>query len=75
MYTLQAIDNLMSHYIAKGGEVITIKEGSLGYGTTLLKAEGLKTAVIKEKHLNEWSSGHTVRLYNVTPKIYQNATN
>ena len=75
MYTLKAIDNLISHYLDKGGELVTVHEGSLGYGTTLLIANGLKTAVIKEKHLNEWSSGHTVRLYNVTPKIYQNATN
>lgn len=71
IYTLQAVDNLIERYINRGGEIVTITDGVLGYGTTLLVGDNLKTIVIQEKYLNEWSSGHTIRTYNVTPKKYK----
>jgi hypothetical protein len=71
IYSLEAIEKLISHYTKNGGSIETIKEGTLGYGTTVLKCEKLKFAVIKEVYLNEWSSGHTVRLYNKLPQKYQ----
>lgn len=37
----------------------------------IITAPNKKTAIIKEKYLNEWSSGVTIRLYNNTPKKYQ----
>lgn len=69
-YTLEAIEKLIGRYIEKGGEVVTIREGSLGYGTTLLHGPGLKTAIIQERYISAWSSSHTVRLYNQTPAKY-----
>jgi len=69
-YTLSAIENLIEKYINKGGEIITLSEGVLGYGKTLLKGEGLKTIVIIEKYVSDWSSTHTLRMYNKTPKKY-----
>ena len=73
LYRLKEIDKLIEHYEQNGGECTEIKEGVLGYGVTVLTAEGLKTAVISERYLNECSSGHSVRLYNKTPKKYEMA--
>lgn len=69
-YTLKAIDDLISRYIKKGGEVLTISEGVLGYGKMLLTGKGLKTIVITEKYVSDWSSTHTIIKYNKTPKKY-----
>jgi hypothetical protein len=73
MYALETVEGLIQDYVDNhGGQVTTIEEGVLGYGTTLLhSAEGCKTIVIKEVYLNAWSSSHTVRMYNVAPKKYQ----
>ena len=69
-YSCEAIQNLINHYTKKGGDCWTLEEGSLGYGTTMLCGDGLKTAIVQERYLNEWSSGHTIRLYRKTPKKY-----
>lgn len=73
-YNLKTIDNLIQRYIEKGGKVVEIEEGTLGYGTLVLYNNGdktLKEFIVKEKFLNEWSSGHTVRAYkNGLPKKY-----
>lgn len=37
----------------------------------ILTADKTKTAVIKEKYLNSWSSAYSLILYNKTPKKYQ----
>ena len=74
LYTLEAVDSLINQYIDKGGQVVTIEEGVLGYGTLLLYGDGLKTSVVKEIYLNEWSSAHTIRSYNETPKKYKTFT-
>lgn len=70
MYTLEACEELMEYYAELGGDVVTVQEGSLGLGVVVCMAEGRKTAIIKEVYLNPWSSGHTIRLYNKTPKKY-----
>lgn len=70
-YSCTAVDKLISQYYELGGEVYTIEEGVLGHGTLLLYGENLKTIVVKEVGLNEWSSAHTIRCYNKTPKKYE----
>lgn len=70
-YTLEACENLMDNYIKRGGEVITVEEGTLGLGTVICYGGNLKTSVIQERYLNEWSSGHTIRMYNKMPKKYE----
>lgn len=71
LYTSKAVDQLINHYIEKGGEVTELEEGVLGHGHLLLHGAGLKTTVVKEVYINEWSSGHKVRSYNETPKKYE----
>jgi len=71
-YTLKAVEDLINRYVERGGEVaIEIVEGCLGYGTTICFGDGLKTAVIQERFQNEWSSTHTITMYNKLPKKYQ----
>lgn len=63
MYTTSVIQNLIQDAIDQGYEVLTVTEGVLGYGTTVLispKPEWYNF-VIQEHYLNQWSSGHTVR--------------
>ena len=70
LYSTSAVEKLIDMYFQKGGEVITIEEGCLGWGTTLCRGEGLKTTVIQEKFINAWNSGHTITKYNKCPKKY-----
>lgn len=69
-YTLQSIERLINHYLNKGGALVEIQGGVLGYGKILLYAPGLKTCIIQERYLNEWSSTHTIRMYNKIPNKY-----
>lgn len=71
LYDCDYIAHLISQYSEKGGEVITIEEGTLGYGFMIMFGEGLKTTIVKEIYVNAWSSGHTVRMYNKMPKKYE----
>lgn len=64
------IKSLISRYYNLGGQVITVEPGCLGYGTLIMFGEKLKTTIVKEIYLNEWSSGHTVRMYNKCPRKY-----
>lgn len=70
-YDLEACENLIQRYYEKGGETVTIEEGCLGLGLVICYGDGLKTAIIKEVYLNEWSSTHTIRMYNKMPKKYE----
>lgn len=70
LYTMEAVDKLAEKYLAKGGEVITTREGVL-LDDMLMHGEGLKTAVITSVFLNEWSSAYSVRFYNRLPKKYE----
>ena len=71
LYSLTACENLMDRYYEAGGECITVEEGTLGLGTVICFGKGLKTAIITEVYLNEWSSGHKIRMYNKMPKKYE----
>jgi hypothetical protein len=71
LYSCSAVEKLINAYVEKGGEVTEIEEGSLGYGFLILHGKGLKTTVVKEVYLNEWSSGHTIRKYDECPKKYK----
>ena len=62
MYTTTQIDELISVYLDRGGEVFQIEEGTLGHGHLVLWAPGCKFATIRERYLNPWSSAHTIRL-------------
>ena len=71
LYSLKSVERLIDRYLdIEGGEIKTIEEGVLGYGVTVCTAPNKKTSVIKEIYINGWSSGHTIRKYNKTPKKY-----
>lgn len=68
------IERLRDKYIALGGRVYEEAEpGTLGWGTTIMEAEGYKTAVIREHYQNEWSCWHSIRFYRraKVPKKYR----
>ena len=71
-YSLKSCELLIDTYINEyGGVCDTLEEGGVGLGTVLLhSAKGYKTVIIKEKYLTSWTSTHTVRKYNKTPKKY-----
>lgn len=72
---LGVCESTIDLYLEKGGSVTIIEEGVLGLGTVLLHSgEGLKTIIIREVYLNEWSSAHTIRCYNKLPKKYERYT-
>ena len=71
LYGCKEVEKLFQMYYDKGGETLELKEGSLGYGTTICFGEGLKTAVIQEVYLNPWSSAHKVRFYRKMPEKYE----
>lgn len=72
LYTSSAIQQLADEYLKlDDGNVVTLYEGILGWGFTLMFADAdHKVAVVKEVALNEWSSAHTVRFYKQIPKKY-----
>lgn len=70
LYSLSDVEKLIDYYLSKDGSMETYEEGSLGYGTLILEAPGCRTSVVQEVFLNEWSSAHTIRTYNKTPKKY-----
>lgn len=70
LYDNATVQILLDTYARRNAEIITIREGVLGYGSMIIFGEGLKTAVVTEVYLNEWSSGHKIILYNKTPKKY-----
>lgn len=72
LYSNEAVEKLVARYNDKGGNVEVIAEGSLAvFGLAICHGEKLKTAVISEVYLNEWSSANSVRFYNKMPTKYQ----
>lgn len=71
LYTCGAVEKLSDEYRRKGGEVVEIIPGCLGYGLTIMFGQGLKTTVVKEVYINAWSSGHKVRMYRKMPEKYR----
>jgi len=73
LYGNAVIEGLISEYVGVGGEMLTIEDGVLGHGKLLLhSADGRKSVVVTEQYINEWTSGHTIRMYNELPKKYKN---
>ncbi len=71
LYSSTAIDNLVSRYVNdNNGTCTQLEEGVLGHGKLILEASGKKTIIVTEVFMNEWSSGHKIRMYNRTPKKY-----
>ncbi len=70
LYSCTQIRQLMDHYFKVGGAAYQVHEGGLGYGKMILAAPGYKYAIITERYINEWSSGHTIRLDNKLPEKY-----
>ena len=70
-YGLKAVEALIEKYVEYDGEILTVQEGTLGYGLTICYGHGLKTAVITERYINEWTSAHTVRMYDKMPEKYR----
>lgn len=61
----EQIERLKLKYYELGGTVYEeAVPGTLGWGTTIMEAEGYKTAVIQERYLNCWSCWHSIRFYN-----------
>lgn len=65
------VNKLIQLYNENGGQCVQTDEGCLGAGDWILTGEGLKTTIIKEIALNEWSTTHSIRLYNKCPQKYQ----
>lgn len=69
-HTLKDCELLCEIYWNHGGQVEFIEEGVLGLGLRICHGDGLKIAVIREVPRNEWTSWHTIRMYNKMPKKY-----
>lgn len=71
LYTSTYVAQLIECYVNKGGNVVVLEEGVLGYGLTVLYGDKLKTVVIKEVPVNSWNSVHSVIKYNKMPEKYR----
>lgn len=73
LYPFETIDDLACRYADAGGEIYEMREGILGSGDLLLYdlSGKLKTIIVREIALNEWSSAHSVRRYNKMPAVYR----
>lgn len=69
LFNCHDVEKLVQKYYNKGGDVLKI-DGCL-VDNYICFGENLKTAIIKEVYLNEWSSANSVVLYNKTPKKYE----
>lgn len=70
LFDCENVEKLIAYYMEHGGECVELIEGTLGYGRMILYGDGLKTAIVEEIALNEWSSAHTIRWFNNMPKKY-----
>lgn len=70
LYSYRAVDKLIADAVEiYGAEVYTL-EGSL-LDNYIITGEKIKTYIVKEIYLNEWSSAYNVRSYNKIPEKYQ----
>lgn len=72
IYSSKAVNDFIQQ-LSDDYDVYTI-DGCLA-NNYIITRDGYKTIVIKEQYLNEWSSGNTIRMYNETPKKYQDVIN
>ena len=70
-YDIEVCEDVIREYAKRDGIVITLKEGCLGLGTVICYGAGLRTTIIRERYLNEWTSAHTIRMYNRMPMKYE----
>lgn len=70
-YDIEVCEELMRKYAEKDGNILTLEEGCLGLGTVICYGVGLRTTIIRERYLNQWSSAHTIRMYNRMPMKYE----
>ena len=73
LYTCTSIDNFISKYMEKGGTAYRIDEGVLTSGDWILfDIRGkLKSCIIKEVYINDWSSAQSLRKYKKLPEKYK----
>jgi hypothetical protein len=71
-YSLATCENLIQKYQEINGEITILKDGCLGLGLVICEAQGKKTAIIEEYFINSWVSGHSITMYNKTPKKFLN---
>lgn len=73
VYTIESTQKLIDDYISEGGELFQMRDGVLGLGDFVLYdlAGNLKTYIVHEIALNEWSSGQSIRAYNRMPEKYR----
>lgn len=72
-YTASAIQDLFSQLTAIGYQIVTLQEGTLGYGRTIALAPDDRHYhyLVREVPLNCWSSAHTVRRMSKISKAMQ----
>lgn len=70
LYTQEAVNNILNAYSKKSNYDIIKFDGSL-LDNYIVFGDNLKTTIIKEIYLNEWSSAYSIRMYNKTPQKYQ----
>lgn len=73
IYTIESTQRLIDEYLNEGGSIFQMQEGVLGLGDFVLYDMGgrLKTYIVHEVVLNEWSSGQSIRAYNRMPEKYR----
>ncbi|MGZ2609441.1 hypothetical protein [uncultured Bacteroides sp.] len=72
LYAYTSIDEFIIRYIKKGGQAYCIDEGVLASGDWILfDAKGkLKSYIIKEVYISDYSSGQSLRRYRKLPEKY-----
>lgn len=71
LFDQSAYDRLALRYEKAGGQVAVLDEGSLLFGLVVMFGDGLKTVVVTEAYLNEWSSAYKIMRYNNMPAKYR----
>ena len=70
VYTAESVEQVREKLSARKGFFCYEFPGTL-VDSYIMGAEGCYTFVVKEKYLNEWSSGVTVRKYRKIPAKYE----
>lgn len=63
--SLKTAENLISNFVNAGGNFYQLEDGGVGLGLVVLdgRGHGLRSFVIEEFFLSEWSSGHRLKIY------------
>ena len=73
IYSVSAASKAIDQLLAQGYELIQLREGILGVGDCVLLShdESKYNYIIREKYLNCWSSGQTVRRFSEISQALQ----